>query len=118
MKYLSPAGRLLAAAVSVVLAVTAGPAVTTAPALAAPLPSAAGAAEQARPFVLGTDERLSGSGADGFVTVSLVDSALVHQWHRFADGAVTPLPRNAAWDSRPVTVPDSNRVVVRTGQSA
>ncbi|WP_457540282.1 hypothetical protein [Streptomyces filamentosus] len=52
------------------------------------------------------------------MTVSLVDSALVHQWHRFADGAVTPLPRNAAWDSRPVTVPDSNRVVVRTGQSA
>ncbi|MFB7346053.1 FG-GAP repeat domain-containing protein [Streptomyces hydrogenans] len=118
MKYLSPAGRRLAAAVSVVLAVTAGPAVTTAPALAAPSPSAAGAAEQTGPFVVGTDERLSGSGVDGFVTVSLVDSALPHQWHRFADGAVIPLPRDSAFDSRPVTAPDSNRVVVRTGQSA
>ncbi|MFI8371015.1 FG-GAP repeat domain-containing protein [Streptomyces sp. NPDC085466] len=117
MKYLSPAGHRLGVAVSVVLAVTAGATATTVPALAVPHPSAAGAAEAAEqtgPMVLGTEEQLSGSGADGFVTVSVGDSDLAYRWHRFADGAVTPLP----WDrelSRPVTAPDSNRVVVQTG---
>ncbi|MFI9210541.1 FG-GAP repeat domain-containing protein [Streptomyces sp. NPDC053253] len=120
MKYLSPAGRRLAVAVSVALAVTVGTVVTTAPAVAAPHASADGAveaAEQVGPFVLGADEQLNSSGADGFVTVSVINGDLAYRWHRFADGAVTPLPRDSELDSRPVTAPDSNRVAVRTGRS-
>ncbi|MFB7935811.1 FG-GAP repeat domain-containing protein [Streptomyces sp. NPDC056049] len=120
MKHLDPAGRRLAIAATVALAVTAGTAVTTAPALAAAHAPVAGAVEeQAGPFALGTEQSLHSSGADGFVTVGVTDDGtdLAYRWHRFADGAVTPLPRDAELDSRPVTDPGSNRVAVLTGPS-
>ncbi|MFF6888428.1 FG-GAP repeat domain-containing protein [Streptomyces sp. NPDC012421] len=121
MKQLSPAGRCLAVAATVALAATGATAATTAPALAAPhaTAGAAGAtAEQAGPFVLGTDELLDGPGANGFVTVSVINNGtdVAYKWHRIADGAVTPLPPGPDLDyRRPVTAPDSDRVAVRTG---
>ncbi|GAA3071834.1 hypothetical protein GCM10017562_44050 [Streptomyces roseofulvus] len=125
MKHLSPAGRpvrrRLAVAVTVALAVTAGTAATAAPSFAAPaVPVAASASvEQSGPFVIGTDDWLDGSGANGFVTNTVVNDGtdVAYRWHRLEDGAVTPLPRYSDLSPRPVTTPDSDRVAVQTGRS-
>ncbi|KAA6219024.1 VCBS repeat-containing protein [Streptomyces filamentosus] len=118
MNHLSSARRHLAGVITVALAVTGGMAVT-APALAAPPVSAAGAAVEEGPFVLDTDERLISSGANGFVTVTVINDGtdLAYRWHRFADGSVTPLPRDSELDTRPETDPGSDRVAVKTGRN-
>ncbi len=117
MKHLRPAGRRLTVAVAVALAVTAG---TAAPSFAAPpVPMAASAtAGQAGPFVLGTDEILTGSGANGFITDTVTDDGTdrAFRWHRLEDGAVIPLPQDAL-HYRPVAAPDSDRVAVQMGRS-
>ncbi|MFF1506134.1 FG-GAP repeat domain-containing protein [Streptomyces sp. NPDC058326] len=121
MKYLSPAGRNLAVAVAVTLAVTAGTALAATPALAAPRAvTAASAEQQAGPFALGFNEQLAGGGSTGFLTWAGSSDGVTTgwQWRRAADGAVTTLPKGAPDHANPTAATDSDLVAVQTGGSS
>ncbi|MEU2076006.1 VCBS repeat-containing protein [Streptomyces sp. NPDC013489] len=86
--------RRLAAAVLVALAVTAGTAVTAAPAGAAPAEAAAAAGQSPEqnavaPFPV--DARVSGAGPTGFLSAQS-GSRITYRWTRYEDGATTVLP--------------------------
>ncbi|MFJ2057646.1 FG-GAP repeat domain-containing protein [Streptomyces sp. NPDC087908] len=121
MKYLSPAGRNLAVAVTVTLAVTAGTAMAAAPALAAPRAATAVAAEQQTgPFALASGEALYGAGSTGFVTFVRSHDGVntAWQWRRSADGSATTLPKGAPDFVNPTAATDSDLVAVQTGVSS
>ncbi|MFH9727491.1 FG-GAP repeat domain-containing protein [Streptomyces sp. NPDC017254] len=124
MNHLSPAGRRLAGrgragrrlavAVAVTLAVTAGTAMTSAPALAAPRTATATASEeQAGPFAIDVNAHLLGAGATGFLTYVSDRTDTTFRWTRFEDGATTTLPQGVAGDSPTVSV-GGDLVAVRT----
>ncbi|WP_051844232.1 VCBS repeat-containing protein [Streptomyces globisporus] len=121
MKHSSPAGRNLAAAITVALALTAGTAMASAPALAAPQAVTATAAEQQTgPFALSFGERLFGAGSAGFVTYADSSDGVntTFRWHRSEDGATTTLDKGAADYASPRADAGSDRVAVQTGGSA
>lgn len=121
MKNLSPAGRKLAVAVTVTLAVTAGTALAGTPALAAPQAAAAVAAEQQTgPFALASGEALHGAGSTGFLTFVWAHDGenTTWQWRRSADGSATTLPKGAPDFANPTTATDSDLVAVQTGVSS
>ncbi|MBP2582311.1 hypothetical protein J3A78_002789 [Streptomyces sp. PvR006] len=121
MKYLSPAGRNLAVAVTVTLAVTAGTAMAAAPALAAPRAATTAAAEQQTgPFALASGEALHGAGSTGFVTFVRSHDGVntTWQWRRSADGSATTLPKGAPDFVNPTAATDSDLVAVQTGVSS
>ncbi|MGW8602349.1 FG-GAP repeat domain-containing protein [Streptomyces sp. NPDC055893] len=121
MKYLSPAGRNVAVAVAVTLAVTAGTAMAGTPALAAPGAAATVAAEQQTgPFALASGEALYGAGSTGFVTFVQSHGGVgtTWQWRRSADGSATILPKGAPDFANPTAATDSDLVAVQTGVSS
>ncbi|WP_328944551.1 VCBS repeat-containing protein [Streptomyces sp. NBC_00250] len=121
MKYLSPAGRNVAVAVAVTLAVTAGTAMAGTPALAAPRAATTAAAEQQTgPFALAVGEQLHGGGSTGFLTwVRSHDGVnTTWQWRRSADGSATTLPKGTPDFVNPTTATDSDLVAVQTGGSS
>ncbi|MFF8509906.1 FG-GAP-like repeat-containing protein [Streptomyces sp. NPDC015492] len=121
MEYLSPAGRNVAVAVAVTLAVTAGTAMAGTPALAAPEAAAAVAAEQQTgPFALASGEALHGAGSTGFVTFVRAHDGenTTWQWRRSADGSATVLPKGAPDFANPTAATDSDLVAVQTGVSS
>ncbi|MFB7834772.1 FG-GAP repeat domain-containing protein [Streptomyces sp. NPDC056056] len=121
MKYLSPAGRNVAVAVAVTLAVTAGTAMAGTPALAAPGAAATVAAEQQTgPFALGFNEQLHGGGSTGFLTWSDSSDGVntTWQWRRSADGIATTLPKGGPDYTNPMAATDSDLVAVQTGETA
>ncbi|WP_031012521.1 FG-GAP repeat domain-containing protein [Streptomyces sp. NRRL F-5727] len=122
MNHPSSAGRRrLTGAVALVLALTAGAAVTASPALAAPraattAPTAA--EEQAGLPALGTTEWLDGGGPTGFLTGvnPLSGPTGPFRWYRAGDGTPVTLPQPYG-DSYPKAGGSSDRVAVRTQPS-
>ncbi|MFF6886218.1 FG-GAP repeat domain-containing protein [Streptomyces sp. NPDC012421] len=128
MKHHSPAlrrpgRRRLAVAAAVALAVTAGTAATTGPALAAPHAPAAGAtpsaAEQTGPFVIAANAWVRSAGSAGFVTSTRHETvADTYQWNRTADGTVIALPPVGRGQAAPRAAVDGERVATRTSATA
>ncbi|MFF4168691.1 VCBS repeat-containing protein [Streptomyces sp. NPDC001744] len=91
--------RRLAVAVSAVLAVTAGTALTVAPATAAPAPAPAGETTPAAPagvISLPPAHMILGAGPSGFLTTSGGGSP-VHRWTSTLDGTTTDLDKQALY---------------------
>ncbi|GHF90165.1 FG-GAP repeat domain-containing protein [Streptomyces filamentosus] len=113
-----PARRRLAVAVVVALAVTAGTAAATGPALAAPYAPASGAAtaaEQTGPFVIAADANLRSAGSGGFVTSAFPETGpTTYQWNRPSDGTVTVLPSADRAQPAPMAAAEGERVARRT----
>ncbi|MEK9518755.1 VCBS repeat-containing protein [Streptomyces venezuelae] len=88
--YRGSAPRVLSAAVTVVLAVTAG--ALTPPALAAGLPVSAPAGTMQEPPLLKDGSRVAGAGPSGFLSTYGDRLPVTYVWTRYADGSTRELP--------------------------
>ncbi|MBT2443938.1 VCBS repeat-containing protein [Streptomyces sp. ISL-36] len=86
-QYRSSSRRRLAVAVSAVLAVTAGTAVVTTPATAAPVAVVQGAAQADAVITLPHNAQIVSAGNTGFLIRSLYPSGTEYRWTNYADGS-------------------------------
>ncbi|MEU2655344.1 VCBS repeat-containing protein [Streptomyces sp. NPDC007325] len=93
MNHLSLAGRRLATAVAVALAVTAGGLAATPAAVASPPAATVTAETDARPAVIDPTSALRGWGRSGFLSrVGEGHEVPTYRWTRYEDGVTTALP--------------------------
>ncbi|WP_328943167.1 VCBS repeat-containing protein [Streptomyces sp. NBC_00250] len=91
--------RRLTAAVTVVLAVTAGAAVTVAPATAAPVagPAAAQKTGVTAPIIVDNDIQVLSAGTTGFLSRRTVNENSEYRWTSYADGSTKILDADTAF---------------------
>ncbi|MGW2301183.1 FG-GAP repeat domain-containing protein [Streptomyces sp. NPDC001809] len=105
MNHAHPSRRLVAA-VTVVLAVTAGGALTAAPATAAPVAAVQAPAQADDVTVLPHPSEILSAGPTGFLTRAVYPSGALYSWTRYADGVTKSLaePRTSYFGAQSDTV--------------